>query len=202
MGLKCKIASEAACGKDCCCYDCTDAKNCKDKCPTYKKLGKKVLDECEELEKVEEQTEEIYDNHCCKKCANADGYSGYDEHFCKALNRRIRAEIYDCEHFIDDHTEIVTLDQKVPETIKALADLMERKKALEETEATIRQTLLNTMEEWGIKSFENDILKLTYVAASERKSIDTTKLKKEHPEIAEAYQKVSQVKASVKIEVK
>ena len=52
------------------------------------------------------------------------------------------------------------------------------------------------------KSFENDDIKMTYIAATERKSIDSTKLKKEHPEIAEAYQKISQVKATVKIEIK
>ena len=38
--LKCKIASTANCGKDCCCYDCKDAKKCEDVCPTYLELGK------------------------------------------------------------------------------------------------------------------------------------------------------------------
>lgn len=150
--LKCKIASESPCGKDCCCYDCTDAKNCQDVCPTYKELDKKVLDECEELEQVE--------------------------------------------------TEVVSLDQKVPQAIKAMTDLLTQQKELEQKVSDMREVIKAAMEQYGVKSFENDDIKITYVAPTERKSIDSTRLKKEHPEIAEAYQKVSQVKASVKIEVK
>lgn len=153
MALKCKIASESDCGKDCCCYDCKDAKTCEDTCPTYEKFGKKVLKECEELIQVEE-------------------------------------------------TEIMMLDEKMPESIKILTDIMQQKKRIEETEKTIREKLLIVMEEHGIKSFENEVIKLTYIAPTERKSIDSTRLKKEHPEIAEAYQKVSQVKSCVKIEIK
>lgn len=152
MALKCKIASEASCGKDCCCYDCTDAKNCKDKCPTFDELGKKVLKECEELEQVE--------------------------------------------------TEVVTLDQKVPQAIKAMTDLLTQQKELEQKISDMREVIKVAMEQYGVKSFENDAVKMTYVAPTERKSIDSTRLKKEHPEIAEAYQKVSPVKASVKIEIK
>ena len=152
MVLKCKIASEASCGKDCCCYDCTDAKNCKDKCPTFDELGKKVLKECEELEQVE--------------------------------------------------TEVVTLDQKVPQAIKAMTDLLTQQKELEQKISDMREVIKVAMEHYGVKSFENDAVKMTYVAPTERKSIDSTRLKKEHPEIAEAYQKVSPVKASVKIEIK
>ena len=154
MILKCKIASEASCGKDCCCYDCLDVKNCKDKCSTFDELGKKVIDECDELEQVEEQT------------------------------------------------EIVTLDQKVPEAIKAMTNLLTQQKELEKKISDMREVLKVAMEQYGVKSFENDDIKMTYIAPTERKSIDSVKLKKEHPEIAEAYQKVSQVKASVKIEVK
>lgn len=152
MALKCKIASEASCGKDCCCYDCTDAKNCKDKCPTFDELGKKVLKECEELEQVE--------------------------------------------------TEVVTLDQKVPQAIKAMTDLLTQQKELEQKISDMREVIKVAMEQYGVKSFENDVVKMTYLAPTERKSIDSTRLKKEHPEIAEAYQKVSPVKASVKIEIK
>lgn len=148
--LKCKIASDASCGKDCCCYDCTDVKTCKDKCPTFEELGKKVLKECEELEQV----------------------------------------------------EIVTLDQKVPQAIKAMTDMLAQQKALEQQISDMREVIKAAMEQYGVKSFENDDIKMTYIAPSERKTIDSTRLKKEHPEIAEAYQKVSQVKASVKIEIK
>ena len=150
--LKCKIASEAACGKDCCCYDCTDVKTCENKCPTYEELGKKVLKECEELEQVE--------------------------------------------------TDVVKLDQKVPQAIKAMTDMLTQQKALEQQISDMREVIKAAMEQYDVKSFENDVVKITYIAATERKSIDSAKLKKEHPEIAEVYQKVSSVKSTVKIEIK
>ena len=150
--LKCNIASESSCGKDCCCHVCEQVETCTDKCPTYEELGEKVLLECEEL--------------------------------------------------VQDNTELVTLDKKVPEAIKAMTNLLVQQKEIERQVSDMRDVLKVAMEHWNIKSFENDDIKITYIAPTERKSIDTTKLKKEHPEIAEAYQKISQVKSTVKIEVK
>ena len=150
--IKCRIASESPCGKDCCCYDCTDAKDCKDKCPTFAELGKKVLEECEELEQIE--------------------------------------------------TDVVSLDKKVPQAIKAMTDLLVQQKKLEQQVSDMREVIKAAMEQYGVKSFENDDIKITYIAETTRTNVDTTKLKKEHPEIAEAYKKVSQVKATVKIETK
>ena len=152
MALKCKIASDAECGKDCCCYECEDAKDCNYKCPTFEELGEKVHLECEEL--------------------------------------------------VQDNTELITLDKKVPEAIRAMTNLLVQQKEIERQVSDMRDVLKVAMEHWNIKSFENDDIKITYIAQTERKSIDTTKLKKEHPEIAEAYQKISQVKSTVKIEVK
>lgn len=185
MALKCKIASEASCGKDCCCYDCVDAKNCKDKCPTFDELGKKVLKECEELEQVEEQPECFGKFTDTEKCEEDVG--------CKMAES--------CKKTAEQ-TEIVTLDQKVPEAIKAMTNLLIQQKEMEKKISDMREVLKTAMEQYCVKSFENDDIKMTYIAPTERKSIDSAKLKKEHPEIAEAYQKVSQVKASVKIEIK
>lgn len=98
--------------------------------------------------------------------------------------------------------EIIKLEHKVPEVIKAISDITVQKKALEEQEKMMREKLQAAMEEYGVKSFDNECIRVTYIAPTTRTSVDTTKLKKEHPEIAEAYKKVSNVKASVKIEVK
>ena len=197
--LKCKIASESSCGKECCCYDCKDAKNCKDKCPTYEELGKSVVTECEECEEVQELENKKRITEDYHHCMNFTGKDKYKAKCTKCGN------VNDCEiqyEEVEEQTEVVTLDKKVPESIKILTDIMQQKKHIEEVEKQVRETLLHTMEQHGIKSFENDVIKLTYVAPSERKTIDSTRLKKEHPEIAEAYQKISQVKSSVKIEVK
>ena len=101
-----------------------------------------------------------------------------------------------------EETEVVALEQRVPEVIKAITDIVTQKKQLEEQEKKMREKLQSAMEQFGVKAFENEYVRFTYIPPTERKSIDTTKLKKEHPEIAEAYQKISHVKAQVKIEVK
>lgn len=80
--------------------------------------------------------------------------------------------------------------------------LEEQSKALEEQSKTMREKLLQAMEQYGVKKFENDILSVTYVAPTTRTTIDSTKLKKDMPEIAEKYSKTSNVKASIKITVK
>ena len=151
--LKCKIASESPCGKDCCCFVCEDKNTCKDVCT--------------EISRVD-----------------------------------FESPILSCEEVIHDADELSVFEKNSFAVMRAIAVIASEKKKLEEQDKKMRDELKAAMEQYGVKSFENDFLKITYVAPTERKSIDSTKLKKEHPEIAEAYQKVSQVKASVKIEVK
>ena len=58
------------------------------------------------------------------------------------------------------------------------------------------------MEQYNVKKFENDSVKFVYVEPTTRTSVDSTKLKKEQPEIYEKYLKTSNVSASVRITVK
>lgn len=41
--------------------------------------------------------------NCCKNCANAEGYSGWEAHYCEGYKCYIRAEHYDCPLFIIDN---------------------------------------------------------------------------------------------------
>ena len=43
--------------------------------------------------------------NCCKNCANAKSYTGWNGHYCKAFNCGIRGEQYDCSQFIDENEE-------------------------------------------------------------------------------------------------
>lgn len=52
------------------------------------------------------------------------------------------------------------------------------------------------------KSFENEFLKVTYVAATSKTTIDSKTLKKEMPDVYEKYSKTSPVAASVRISLK
>ena len=59
---------------------------------------------------------------------------------------------------------------------------------------------VNDMEQNGIKSFENDFLKITYVAPTTRKTIDSNALKEQG--LYEMFLKDSPVKSSVKVSFK
>lgn len=76
------------------------------------------------------------------------------------------------------------------------------KKEVESQADNLRKQIIEIMKAQNIKSFENDSLKITYIEPTTRETIDSTRLKKELPEIAEQYKKLSNVKASVRILLK
>ena len=116
------------------------------------------------------------------------------------------ARLLECER----NGELYKQELAVSET--ALAELVEveslikqieeQKKAAEAQAVELRAALMQAMEANGVTSFENESIKITYVAPTTRTAIDSTKLKKELPEIAEKYAKTSKVKASLRITLK
>jgi hypothetical protein len=77
-----------------------------------------------------------------------------------------------------------------------------QKKQAEEKAKELRAMLLEEMEKQAFKTFENDRIRITYIAPQTRSTIDSARLKKDLPEIAEKYQKQTSVKASLKITLK
>lgn len=106
-------------------------------------------------------------------------------------------ELYRVPLVIDD-ANLVALEE-VEAQIKYYENL---KKEAEAKASEMREAIINAMEANGLKSFENDRIKLTYTVPSERVSIDNTRLKKEKPEIFAEYQKISKVKAGLRITLK
>lgn len=96
------------------------------------------------------------------------------------------------------HNEIEKIDQQI---INATVALQERKAKLLETDQKVRDAIKEAMEKTGTKAFENDYVKITYVAATVRKGIDTAQLKADAPGIYDKYLKETPVKASVRIKV-
>lgn len=107
-----------------------------------------------------------------------------------------------CEEQVEDDSELVLIQKAVPEVLKAITEITIQKKQLEEQEKKMKESLLKAMEEHGVKKFENEEVAFTYVAPTTRSSIDSKKLKEDHPDIAKEYTKTSKVSASVKITVK
>lgn len=132
------------------------------------------------------------DNRCCHGCVNADTC----EYGCKE-------DFVDCKFSIkEESTELTLFQSKALETMQKIADLDLQKKQLEAQDKVVRQRLQELMDQYGVKTFENDILKITYVEPTTRSTIDSKKLREDLPAVAEKYTKVSPVKGSVRIEVK
>lgn len=94
---------------------------------------------------------------------------------------------------------ISKLNQKMS---KAVAEFQDQMSELREKEANLHEAVKLSMEKHGVTNFENDILKISYVAPSTRNSIDVARLKEEKPEIAAKYMKQTSVKSSIRIKVK
>ena len=107
-----------------------------------------------------------------------------------------------CPDLIQEETELQVMQSAVPEAIKIITEINIQKKKLDEQEKLMRVKLLEAMETFGVKKFENEHVSFTYIAPTTKTSIDSAKLKKKYPDIAEECSKVSNVSASVRISVK
>ena len=131
-------------------------------------------------------------NTCCGYCSDRDKCDSRCEDTPENCGLHTEAET----------TDVVPFKSKAMVIMQKIVDLNIQKKQLEAQDKEVRQQLEKVMGEYGIENFENDLLKVTYVKPTTRTTIDSARLKKELPAIAEKYSKVSQVKGSVRIDVK
>lgn len=114
--------------------------------------------------------------------------------------------LIECERRGETYTQELTVSNtqlaKLVEVESLIKQIEEQKKAAEAQATELRAALMQAMEQNGVTSFENESIKITYVAPTTRTAIDSTKLKKELPEIAQKYAKTSNVKASLRITLK
>lgn len=100
----------------------------------------------------------------------------------------------------------VAFSDKYIATLQRYADLETTIKELEETKKKVRAEIQEAMEFYGVRSFENDFLKLTLVAPSVSKTIDTSALRISEPdiydELIERYPKVTERKQSLRVTVR
>lgn len=102
----------------------------------------------------------------------------------------------------ESSTNLEVFQSKAGTMIQAIKDIATAKKDMEEKEKQMKEQLQKAMEQYGVKSFDAGTVKMTYIEASTRNSIDSAKLKKKYPDIAAECAKKSSVKAYVKVEVK
>ena len=82
---------------------------------------------------------------------------------------------------------------------KELAEELLELEALKERVEAKKEEILGFLDKNHPKSFETDMLVVKYTSATTQTSIDSTRLKKEMPEIAAKYSKTSPKKSSVSI---
>ena len=121
-----------------------------------------------------------------------------DEEIERLINAEYNGEIY--------QRQVLVVDKELQEQFEKAENLLiQKEKEYKEAELTakrIREELCLKMEQQGIKSWETDNLKVTYVAPVDRLSVDSKKLKEKYPQIYTECQKMSQIKSSVRITLK
>ena len=118
---------------------------------------------------------------CCQSCDERAGCSGY------------------CNDTADNGIEVFKTTAEV--VIQSITDICKAKKDLEEQEKDLKYQLKDAMERHDIKSFNNDVLKITYIAATKAVTVDSKKLKAQYPQIAAECSKISPKAAYVKVEL-
>jgi pantothenate kinase-related protein Tda10 len=102
--------------------------------------------------------------------------------------------------------DLIEFEQSQMAAFKALAEFKTAREKLDEQEKKIKADLEKAMLDYGIKSFSNDYVTLSYVDASSSETIDLKAFKENEPtlynELLRDYKKVTNKKAYVRILVK
>lgn len=99
-------------------------------------------------------------------------------------------------------TTVPALPKEILPILKTLGYLEVEAKNIKNQQETLKIDLLNAMETHGVKKWDNDVMTISYVAPTTRTAVDSTKLKKELPDIFSKYSKTSNVKSSIRIKLK
>lgn len=88
------------------------------------------------------------------------------------------------------------------ETATKIAEVEKRVKDLKAKEDKLKKLILEEMETKGIIKLNTDVLSITYVAPTDRESLDSKKLREDLPNVYDAYINIKPVKSSIRIRLK
>jgi len=139
-------------------------------------------------------------NICCSQCVEKETCTD-------ACNKTPSANdpLNGCDNAVfeeDIQASLLIFQNNQAAIIKSIANICTMKKKLDEDEKQLKEKLKAAMEINGVKSFDNEVLKITYIAATTSTSVDSKKLKANYPEIYKTCSKPSSKSAYVKVEVK
>ena len=85
---------------------------------------------------------------------------------------------------------------------KIIAYFENERKQAEEKAKLVREKIVESMKAQGLTKFENDKILINLIAAGKRETFDSTRFKKEHPDMYDQYIKTSETKETVRIKLK
>ena len=103
------------------------------------------------------------------------------------------------KELVANNQDLLLVERKISEQISTFENEV---KQLREKEVQLKSAIKQAMEKNNIKKFENDLVSIIYIAETQRRSLDTAKLKENEPETYEKYSKISKVSSSVRLTIK
>jgi hypothetical protein len=97
---------------------------------------------------------------------------------------------------------VPSLPKKTLPVLKQLEALEIQSKSIEEKQKKLKEDLLQAMEKYGVKKWDNEVMTISYVAPTTKSTVDSKKLKEELPDIFSKYIKTSNVKSSIRVKLK
>ena len=105
--------------------------------------------------------------------------------------------------FQNNNRAILKVQNEVSKRIKDFQSELEQLQATDmELRSKIKEVMREVAKSGGTKKFENDFIAITYIAPTIRKSLDSVKLKEEQPDVYGSYVRESEVKDSIRINIK
>lgn len=101
-----------------------------------------------------------------------------------------------------EKTALKRFEEKNLAVFKQLAELKAQIKELERRQEDVKAGILEAMEHYGVKSFKNEYITISYVPDSETESIDLKALQAQEPdlydELLNDYRKITKRKGYVR----
>lgn len=88
---------------------------------------------------------------------------------------------------------------RAEQVMEQLDQIEQYKREIEECWKSVQEQLIEVFKEHGIKRYESERVRITYIASHKSKRLDTKRLQAELPEVAEQYMKESETKETLKI---
>lgn len=103
-----------------------------------------------------------------------------------------------------DNLITITGDMAIlnPETAAKVAEFERMAKEVKTKEDELKKAILTEMESKGVIKLDTGALLISYVAPTDRETLDAKALKEELPDIYDTYVKISPVKSSIRIKLK